>query len=130
MAEFDYHVIGVVPPDPPFNLHTVIEALKSARYKAERAERGSTVGIRVVEDDGWAIVAWLQEDDEAREQNRRLSELDLPNGVTSEQIAACSAQLSIWSDDDSEMMNAHIFEEFIQFLKERFSEGAVWIVHL
>jgi hypothetical protein len=120
MTEFDYHVIALVPPNPPFDLQAAIEALRSARYKAERTERGNAVGIRVVEDDGWAIVAWLEDDDEARILSRRLSELELPNGVTSEQIFACSAHLSIWSDDDSDRMNAHVFEEFIQFLKERF----------
>jgi hypothetical protein len=74
----------------------------------------------VLQSDGWGIVAWMEDDDEAREMNRELSETELPKGVTPEQIARCPAQLSVWSDDDSDMMNAHVFEEYIQLLKDRF----------
>ena len=120
MSDFDYHVVALIPPDPRFDIEAVIETLSLQGYKAERAERLGSLGFRVVEDDGWGITAWLEADDEAREHNKILSERDVPEGATPGQIAACPAQLSIWSDDDSDMMNAHVFEEFIQFLKARF----------
>lgn len=120
MADFDYHVVALIPPEPRFDVQHAIETLNSTGYKAERVERGGTIGIRVVEKDGWGISAWLEADEEAREMNKTISEGDVPEGVSPEQIARCPAQLSIWSDDDPDLMNAHVFEEFIQFLKSRF----------
>jgi hypothetical protein len=38
MTEFDYHVIALVPPEPPFDVQHAIEVLSSQGYHAERAE--------------------------------------------------------------------------------------------
>jgi hypothetical protein len=120
MASFDYHVIALIPASAPFDLQAAIDALNSEGFKADQPDYGHLPGLRVVASDGWGVGAWLEDDDEAREMNQTLSEYDLPDGVTPEQISECSARLSIWSDDDPDLMNAHVFEEFIQLFKERF----------
>lgn len=121
MAGFDYHVIGLVPSGDRFDLDAVLDTLVASRWSAARlTSADGRAGIRVVESDGWGITAWLDDDDDAREMNALLAERSLPPAMTFDEVAGCRAQLSIWSDDDDDLMNAHVFEEFIQLLKERF----------
>jgi hypothetical protein len=115
----DYHVIGLVPG--AFDLDTVVDALAVEGYSAERlATSAGRSGFRVVAHGGWGVSAWLEDDDEARELNATLAAGPLPAGVSAEDVARRPGQLSIWSDDDDELEYAHVFEEVIEFLQERF----------
>lgn len=116
MDDIDYHAIALVPGET-CDVDAVVASLLKAGYRAESAESDSAVGFRVIEEDGWGIVAWIEDSEESLDVISSLSE-DPPDGVTAEQIQACKLTLSIWSDDDSDFMNAHVFEEFIQCLKE------------
>lgn len=116
MTDIDYHVIALVP-GAAFDSDAAINALTENGYKPRMETNDNGVaGIRVIEDDGWSIVAWIEDDEEAREFVDSLRD-DPPAGVPSDQIASCKVTLSIWSDNDPDLMNAHIFEEFIQSLK-------------
>ena len=119
MTGLDYHVIGLVPG--AFDLDVVVDALEVEGYSVERlAAPAGRTGFRVVTNDGWGVRAWLEDDDEARDLNVALAAGPLPVGVSAEDVAHRRGQLSIWSDDDDDLLNAHVFEETIQFLKERF----------
>lgn len=121
VAGSDYHVIGLVPSGERFDLDAVLDTLAASRWSAAHlTSADGRPGIRVVESDGWGISAWLDDDDDAREMNALLAERSLPPAMRFDEVAGCPAQLSIWSDDDDDLMNAHVFEEFIQLLKERF----------
>ena len=116
MAGYDYHVIGLVR-GKTCNVDAAIAALSKMGFKAERTQTESAIGFRVVEEDGWGIVAWIEDDEDALEIVSDVSKVP-PDGVTTADIESCQVTLSIWSDDDPEFMNAHVFEEFIQCLKD------------
>ena len=112
----DYHVIALVPGDA-CDVKAAITALAAAGYRAEAATQGAAKGFRIVEEDGWGIVAWIDDGEDALELISSLSN-NVPDGVSADQVQACKSTLSVWSDDDPDFMNAHVFEEFLQCLKD------------
>ena len=114
----DYHVIAIVPAET-CDIKSVMSKLAEKGYKAQAVERGELKGFRVEEEDGWGIVALIEDDEEVKELIQAIMD-EPPAGITAQQREACQLTLSIWSDDDSDFMNAHVFEEFIQCLKESF----------
>jgi len=123
MSDFCYHVLALIPTGAEFSVENAVEAFVAEGQSAAVAASpgGGRDGFRVVFADDWAIVAWLEDDaDVTTESEEILDVFGRPPGAAPGGPIACDRRLSIWSDDDSEMMNAHFFEETIQFLKERF----------
>lgn len=117
MADFAYHVIAIVPGSS-FDADAAMSALADNGYTPQlESSDGAVRGIRIREDDGWGIVAWVEDDAEETAELIDFLKEGPPPGVSSDEIAACQVALSVWSDDDPDLMNAHVFEEFIQCLK-------------
>jgi hypothetical protein len=124
MSDFCYHVLALTPTGSEFTVEDAVEAFVADGQSASvvTSPGGARDGFRVVFADDWAIVAWLEDDaDVAAESEEILDVFGRPPGAPPDgPPITCDRRLSIWSDDDSEMMNAHFFEETIQFLQERF----------
>jgi hypothetical protein len=117
MPDCDYHVIAIVPGSS-FDSDAAMSALTDSGYTPQlETKDGAVMGIRIREADGWGIVAWVEDDPEETAELIGNLKDEPPSGVSSDQIAGCEVALSVWSDDDPDLMNAHVFEEFIQCLK-------------
>jgi hypothetical protein len=120
MSEVDYHVLALLPSSRPWSLSDAVERMRNAGYVARRQAGPTGEGLRVELNDGWGIVAWLEEDEEAKVFTKGLSEAELPDGIDADQIASCTGYLSIWSDDDSDFMNGVLFEEIVEAMRDAF----------
>jgi hypothetical protein len=120
MSEVDYHVLALLPSSLPWSLSDAVEKMRSAGYVARTQTERTGDGLRVELDDGWGIIAWIEDDEEAAEFTTGLSADRLPHRITAEQIASCPRYLSIWSDDDSDFMNSVQFEEIVESIRHLF----------
>lgn len=117
MSGYDYHVIALVP-GKSFDADATMRALADCSFAPQLETAGETIrGIRIPQEDGWWVVAWVEDDPDETAELVNFLEDGPPFGISLEQIAACKVALSVWSDDDPDFINAHVFEEFIQCLK-------------
>jgi hypothetical protein len=119
MSDFCYHVLALIPVNAQFSISKAVETYTASGYQAAQITSPRGKGFQVAYAGNWTILAWFEEDT-AEENQEIINSYGNPPGVSSEEIIRCDNRLSIWSDDDSEMMNAHLFEEHIDFLKEKF----------
>jgi len=122
MSDFCYNVLALIPVETDFRVANVVETFIADGQPASLATSpaGSCVGFRVVYTDNWGIVAWFEDDvDIVTENQEIMGVFGNPPNVAADATVECDRRLSIWSDDDSDMMNAHLFEEYIGFLKEK-----------
>ena len=119
MSEVDYHLLAILPPDD-FSIDRAIQRLSGDHYEVRAQAGPHGIGIRLeLKNDGWGLVAWLENDDESRTLIQELSVGQLPANLTADQISSCDSYLSIWSDDDSDFMNTAQFEEMAEFIASK-----------
>jgi hypothetical protein len=135
MSDSCYNVLALIPVESDFGIEKAVDAFVTEGQSATPVTppTGSGVGFRVVHVDDWAIVAWLEESTDVLDENQEIVEaFGNPPGVAGEPPTAYDRRLSVWSDDDSDMVNAHFFEEYIEFLKEKLglfifdSQQGIW----
>jgi hypothetical protein len=124
MPDGMYSVLALLPPSSDFTLEAAVAHFGNVdpkfKQRAELAKSpaGQVTGFRVFYQE-WAIVAWLETDPTVLAESREMADGDdLP--APAEVIASCDRRLSIWSDEDPDFELAHLFEEFITALRERF----------
>lgn len=122
MSEFCYNVLALIPVGLDFSIAHTVEIFIAEGYSASIASSPyeNRTGFTVSYFDEWTITAWLEDDkDTAVENQECIAYFGNPPDAASDQPIKCDRRLSVWSDDDIDMMNAHLFEEYIDFLKEK-----------
>jgi len=123
MSEFCYNVLALIPTSSDFGVSNAVEIFIKNGYSASIATSpsGKSSGFQVIPYENWKIVAWLEDGNDTAVENQETIEVfGNPPNVTTDKPIKCDRRLSVWSDDDADMLNAHLFEEYINFLKEKF----------
>ncbi len=123
MADVGYNVLALIPSESDFSIENAVIAFVLNGYSASlvTSRTGGRRGFLVMCADAWSIVAWLEgEDYVAAESQEIVDVFGPPPGVAFQSSINCPRRLSVWSSGDSALMNAHRFEAYIDFLKNKF----------